>query len=73
MDHEPVNVGTDLELFVDEFWIDEAKRTTRDLHEPVREAPVISDNRPWDMSPCAAGLIRDGERFMAWYWTEGAR
>jgi hypothetical protein len=32
MDHEPVNVGTDLELFVDEFWIDEAKRTTRDLY-----------------------------------------
>ena len=66
----PVNIGTDRQLFVDKFWIDGAKGTTRVLHEPVREAPAIMADRPWDMSPCAGAFIRDGGRFRGWYRTD---
>ena len=64
------NIGTDRQLFVDDYWIDETKGATRVLHEPVREAPAIAADRPWDMSPCAGGFMRDGERFRGWYRTD---
>ena len=66
---KPLNIGTDRQLFVDDFWLDQAKGTTRVLHEPVRRAPAIEADRPWDLSPCAAGFMQDGDRFRAWYRT----
>ena len=56
----PVHIGTDRQLFLDDFWIDEARGTTRVLHQPTREAPAIEPDPPWDLSPCAAGFMEDG-------------
>ena len=68
----PVHIGTDRQLFVDDFWIDEARGTTRVLHQPTREAPAIEPDPPWDLSPCAGrvhgrrwplqGLVPHGQR-----------
>ena len=65
----PINIGTDRQLFVDNFWIEDSEGTERVLHEPVREAPAIIADRPWDMSPCAGAFIRDSGHFKAWYRT----
>ena len=40
----PIHIGTDRQLFVDDFWIVDAKDVTRHLHEPVRREVVISLN-----------------------------
>ena len=41
-DSTPIHIGTDRQLFVDDFWITEAIDVTRPLHEPVRREVVIS-------------------------------
>ncbi len=65
----PLEIGTDRQLFVDDFLIDEARGTARFLHEPAQRAPVIEPDRPWDMNPGSAGFMQDGDRFRAWYRT----
>ena len=66
----PVHIGTDRQLFLDDFWIDEARGTNRVLHEPTREAPAIEPDRTWDLSPSSAGFMEDGGLFRAWYRTD---
>ena len=56
-------IGSDRQLFVDDLLIEDVRGAERVLHEPVREAPAIEGDRPWDLSPCAGGFMRDGDRF----------
>ena len=44
----PIHIGTDRQLFVDNFWIAEARGVTQRLHEPVRREVVISPEHPWE-------------------------
>jgi hypothetical protein len=64
------NIGTDRQLFVDEFWIDEASGVERRLHEPVRREIAIESNGTWDLMPSAGKFMWDGDRYRAWYRTE---
>ncbi|MDP6063498.1 MAG: hypothetical protein QGI49_01720 [SAR202 cluster bacterium] len=64
------NIGTDRQLFVDEFWIDEASNVERRLHEPVRREIAIESNGTWDLMPSAGKFMWDGNRYRAWYRTE---
>ena len=67
-DSAPIHIGTDRQLFVDDFWIDEAKYVTRHLHEPVRREVVISAEHPWERGGVSYMVtFREGERFRAWY------
>ncbi len=66
----PESIGSDRQLFVDDFLIEDAKDVERVLHEPVREAPAIEGDRPWDLSPCAGGFMEDNGKFRAWYRSE---
>ncbi len=70
MGNSPRHIGSDRQLFVDDLLIDRTEGAERVLHEPVRQAPAIQGDRPWDLSPCAAGFMRDGDRFRAWYRSE---
>ena len=47
-DSTPIHIGTDRQLFVDDFWIAEAQDVTRRLHEPVRREIGISAEHPWE-------------------------
>ena len=67
-DKAPTQIETDRQLFVDDFWIAEAKGVTRRLHEPVRREVAIAGDKPWDKgSICAGGFMQDADRFRAWY------
>ena len=40
------HIGTNRQLFVDDFWIAEADEVTRKLHEPVRREVAITGDKP---------------------------
>ncbi len=67
-DRAPIHIGTDRQLFVDDFWIAEAHAVTRRLHEPVRREIVISAEHPWERGGVSYMVtFREGDRFRAWY------
>ena len=67
-DNDSIHIGTDRQLFVDDFWITEAIDVTRPLHEPVRREVVISAEHPWERGGVSYMVtFREGDRFRAWY------
>ena len=66
-DCEPRFIGTDRQLFVDDFWTTDAKEVTRILHHPERREVAIAGEHPWEQKISSAGFMRDGDRFRAWY------
>ena len=64
----PIHIGTDRQLFVDNFWIAEAQGVMQCLHEPVRREVVISAEHPWERGGVSYMVtFREGDRFRAWY------
>ena len=47
-DVEPIDIGSRLELFVDEYLIESKDGVTRELHSPQRKGPVMVFDRPWE-------------------------
>ncbi len=67
-DKQPTYIGTNRQLFVDDFWIAEAKGVTRQLHEPARREVAIAADNPWERGGVSYMVaFRDGNRFRAWY------
>ena len=65
---ESTDIGTDRQLFVDDYWVAEATDVRRVLHEPVRREIAVAGDKPWDHhSICAACIIDDGDRYRMWY------
>ena len=63
-----MHIGTNRQLFVDEFWIAEANGVIRRLHEPVRREVAIAAEHPWERGGVSYMVtFRDGDRFRAWY------
>jgi hypothetical protein len=60
---EPVNIGSRLELFVDDLLVDHMQGVRLELHHPVKAA------RPKSPLPLhhMVTVIRDGDLFRAWY------
>ena len=71
---QPPDIGTDRQLFVDDFWIDQSTDVTRVLHSPDRREPVIEKEYPWEEGH-VGGLTTafDGEKYRMWYKCEDAR
>ncbi len=64
----PEDIGTERQLFVDNFWIAEARDVTRTLHHPERKEVAIAGEHPWEQRAIGcAGFMYDGDRFRAWY------
>ena len=42
------HIGTDRQLFVDDYWIADYRGTARKLHNPVRREAAISIDKPWE-------------------------
>ncbi|MCZ6681352.1 MAG: hypothetical protein O7E52_29410 [Candidatus Poribacteria bacterium] len=65
---QPTHIGTNRQLFVDDFWIADAKGITRRLHAPVPREIAIAAEHPWERGGVSYMVtFRDGDRFRAWY------
>ena len=66
---EPVDVGSRLELMVDDFLIERMSASVElRLHHPVRREVVITFDRPWEGNACSCcTVIQDGDLYRLYY------
>ncbi|MDA1053975.1 MAG: hypothetical protein O3C40_26295 [Planctomycetota bacterium] len=66
---EPLNIGSRLELFVDDYAIDKLEgEATLHLHRPQPHEVVLVTDKPWEGNTSAYYTIfRDGDLFRAYY------
>ena len=66
---EPIEIGSRLELFVDEFMVQELKGEARlQMHRPVRREIVLRTDTPWEGNGSAyQSVFRDGDRLRMYY------
>src|SRR5476649_1217515 len=65
---DTINLGSQRELFVDNFLIATKTNVQLTLHEPRDEGPAFSFDAPWEGRFCAyVTLIHDGDHFRAYY------
>ena len=63
-----INIGSRLELFVDNFMIDESSNIRLVLHEPKDEGTVLYFDNPWEGPFCGyATIIKDGTKYRLYY------
>ena len=64
----PVNIGSRLELLVDEFLIDSRQELAFELHRPVRAGTVLQPEFPWEGSKLGhVSILRDGDLYRMYY------
>ena len=67
-----MNIGTDRQLFLDDYWIEKSNEVTRVLHSPVRREAAIVMDRPWeDGALHYLVTFWDEDRYRAWYRASG--
>ena len=65
-------IGTDRQLLVDDYWIEDSRGVTRRLHEPMRRNTAIPADRPWERGGVSyMTVFADGRRYRAWYRCDG--
>jgi hypothetical protein len=71
---EPVQIGTDRQLFLDEFWTAESDGVVRRLHSPVRREAAIRSEHPWEARLSAYHVtFHDGDRWRMYYQCAGGQ
>ncbi len=64
----PSHIGTDRQLFVDDYWIASGSGVIRRLHPPQRRETVLEREKPWERDSVSyMGTMTDGDRFRAYY------
>ena len=62
------DIGSRLELFVDDYLIERLEGAVLRLHEPVPAGTVLAFDRPWEGAFCGyINVLRDGGRFRMYY------
>ncbi len=62
------NIGSRLELFVDEYMIESMDGVTRELHSPQRENVAIKFDSPWDGATSHhVTVFQDGDLYRMYY------
>ena len=62
------DIGTRLELFVDDWLIEKMDGVTLRMHHPVRREVALQFNRPWEgPSSSFPRVMKDGDRYRMWY------
>lgn len=66
---EPIDVGSRLELFVDDFLIDSMDKDIRlELHHPIRREIVFKTDAPWEGNASAyQSVFKDGDLYRMYY------
>ena len=54
---EPIQIGSDRQLFVDAFWIAESSGVERRLHQPIRREAAIFHEHPWETGITAYNTV----------------
>jgi hypothetical protein len=63
-----VDIGTRLELFVDDLVIDQLKGAALKLHEPQAKEVVLRFDAPWEGAFCGyVTVLHDANRFLMYY------
>ena len=67
--HEkPLELGSRLELFVDDFLIQKIKGLELKLHSPRPAGKILSFDKPWEGNSCFyTTVFRDGDRYLLYY------
>ncbi len=64
----PIDVGTNRQLFLDDLLIDKIGGAKRVMHSPTRREVVLEGDRPWDESSVAfMSVIHDGDTYRGYY------
>ncbi len=65
---EPVDIGSRLEMFVDDFLIEDMRRVSLQLQKPVKREVVFTHQRPWESTTGGYySLVQDGETIRLYY------
>lgn len=65
---EPINLGTRLELFVDDYLVDQSHNVTWKVHRSTPQEVVLVTDEPWEGNTCAYYTIfQDGDRYRMYY------
>ncbi len=66
---EPINIGSRLELMVDDYLIERMSESTElRLHHPVRREVIMKFDRPWEGNTCGYfTVIQDGDLYRMYY------
>jgi len=63
-----IQLGSERELFVDHYLIDQLNGTRLELHSPHDEGAVLQFDKPWEGAFCGyATVIKDGDIFRLYY------
>ncbi len=64
----PIDVGTNRQLFLDDLLIDNIGGAKRLMHSPTRREVVLEGDKPWDESSVAfMSVIHDGDTYRGYY------
>lgn len=64
----PIDIGTNRQLFLDDLVIDTMSGAKRALHSPTRRETVLGGDKPWDEASVAyMSIIRDGDLYRGYY------
>ena len=65
---DPIHIGTDRQLFLDDFIIETLSGARRKMHQPVRREKVIRPEHPWEAHLAIhAQQFRDGDGYRMIY------
>ena len=65
---EAIDIGSRLELFVDDHVVDTLSEATRTMHRPVPQDVVMTFDRPWEGNSCNyISVIEDGGVYRMYY------
>src|SRR5690606_8954954 len=66
--NKPLQVGSNRELFVDQYLIEKLNNVTQELHTPVNEGAVLKFDKPWEGNFSGySTIIKDGTQFKMYY------
>ena len=65
---QPIDIGTDRQLFTDDFWIDRANGAERRLHRPTLRETAIAIDKPWERGGVSYLVtFPDQGKYRGWY------
>ena len=65
---EPLDIGSRLELFVDDYLIESLESVRLKLHEPRSAGKALTLDKPWEGNTCAYfNLLQDGDLYRMYY------
>ena len=69
---QPISIGSDLQLFVDDFLIDEMSSVQLQMHRPRSAGRALSFDQPWEGSSSTyVSVFKDGDLFRMYYRGSG--